>query len=201
MSKTGSMMRKTQSLTISALLASVLSGLLLTFPSCADVFTFGFTDINSFATGPTVFGQIEGLSVGLDNQAASAVYITSVINTPAGFVSPFTPSENLLGVSLPLSVAANNFSVNAFGNISAANFVVDLGSSPVFVLSFTTANDLLLDFNSGIEIGPGVISFISNQTPPPGISTPEPSTWAMMILGFCGLGYMAYHKKSTLRFA
>lgn len=31
---------------------------------------------------------------------------------------------------------------------------------------------------------------------------PEPSTWAMMILGFCGLGYMAYRRKnSTMRFA
>jgi PEP-CTERM motif len=25
---------------------------------------------------------------------------------------------------------------------------------------------------------------------------PEPSTWAMMILGFCGLGFMAYRRKS-----
>jgi hypothetical protein len=27
-------------------------------------------------------------------------------------------------------------------------------------------------------------------------AVPEPSTWAMMILGFCGLGFMAYHRKS-----
>jgi hypothetical protein len=26
-------------------------------------------------------------------------------------------------------------------------------------------------------------------------AVPEPSTWAMMILGFCGLGFMAYRKK------
>jgi hypothetical protein len=26
---------------------------------------------------------------------------------------------------------------------------------------------------------------------------PEPSTWAMMILGFCGLGFMAYRRKSN----
>jgi len=25
---------------------------------------------------------------------------------------------------------------------------------------------------------------------------PEPSTWAMMILGFAGVGYMAYRRKS-----
>jgi hypothetical protein len=27
---------------------------------------------------------------------------------------------------------------------------------------------------------------------------PEPSTWAMMILGFCGLGFMAYRRKDKL---
>jgi hypothetical protein len=29
-------------------------------------------------------------------------------------------------------------------------------------------------------------------------AVPEPSTWAMMILGFCGLGFMAYRRKSKL---
>jgi len=33
-------------------------------------------------------------------------------------------------------------------------------------------------------------------------AVPEPSTWAMMILGFLGLGWLAYRRKnSTLRFA
>jgi hypothetical protein len=33
-------------------------------------------------------------------------------------------------------------------------------------------------------------------------AVPEPSTWAMMILGFVGLGFMAYRRKSSeLRFA
>ena len=27
-------------------------------------------------------------------------------------------------------------------------------------------------------------------------AVPEPSTWAMMILGFAGLGFMAYRRKS-----
>jgi hypothetical protein len=29
---------------------------------------------------------------------------------------------------------------------------------------------------------------------------PEPSTWAMMILGFAGVGFMAYRKKSKPTF-
>jgi hypothetical protein len=32
-------------------------------------------------------------------------------------------------------------------------------------------------------------------------AAPEPSTWAMMILGFCGLGFMAYRRKSNLSVA
>jgi PEP-CTERM motif len=28
-------------------------------------------------------------------------------------------------------------------------------------------------------------------------AVPEPSTWAMMILGFCGLGFMAYRRKQN----
>jgi PEP-CTERM motif len=30
----------------------------------------------------------------------------------------------------------------------------------------------------------------------PAPAVPEPSTWAMMILGFCGVGFMAYRKKN-----
>jgi hypothetical protein len=32
-------------------------------------------------------------------------------------------------------------------------------------------------------------------------AVPEPSTWAMMLLGFLGVGFLAYREKSTLRFA
>ena len=35
-----------------------------------------------------------------------------------------------------------------------------------------------------------------NFTPDPITSVPEPSTWAMMILGFFGVGFMAYRRKS-----
>jgi len=32
------------------------------------------------------------------------------------------------------------------------------------------------------------------------VGVPEPSTWAMMILGFVGLGFMAYRRKSQMSF-
>src|SRR5581483_7885794 len=36
------------------------------------------------------------------------------------------------------------------------------------------------------------VSLLSNSTP----AVPEPATWAMMLLGFCGLGFMAYRRKN-----
>jgi hypothetical protein len=32
-------------------------------------------------------------------------------------------------------------------------------------------------------------------------AVPEPSTWAMMLLGFAGVGFMAYRRKNSARFA
>jgi hypothetical protein len=31
-------------------------------------------------------------------------------------------------------------------------------------------------------------------------AAPEPSTWAMMILGFAGIGFMAYRRKNVASF-
>jgi hypothetical protein len=34
-------------------------------------------------------------------------------------------------------------------------------------------------------------------SPPPVEGVPEPSTWAMMILGFLGVGFMAYRRRNS----
>jgi hypothetical protein len=93
-------------------------------------------------------------------------------------------------VSSPLTLVSNSFSVNAFGNISDANFVIDFGSSPIFVLSFTTANDVLVDYNANPMTkigGPSVISFITNITkfpPPPPPAPPDSVPIPSPVLAF-----------------
>jgi hypothetical protein len=42
---------------------------------------------------------------------------------------------------------------------------------------------------------------ITLLTGPPITAVPEPSTWAMMILGFCGLGFLAHRRRNVLRVA
>jgi len=44
------------------------------------------------------------------------------------------------------------------------------------------------DFGGEFAFSPGVFAATS--------AVPEPSTWAMMILGFAGVGFTAYRRKS-----
>jgi hypothetical protein len=44
-------------------------------------------------------------------------------------------------------------------------------------------------------------SFIDSFSPIPTSAVPEPSTWAMMILGFLGIGFMTYRRRESLAVA
>jgi hypothetical protein len=49
----------------------------------------------------------------------------------------------------------------------------------------------------GFIAGPGGNTNLYNALGPTTISAvPEPSTWAMIVLGFCGLGFLAHRRKS-----
>jgi hypothetical protein len=83
------------------------------------------------------------------------------------------------------------------GAVSTAALNV-YGGSPwqTFDSSFTPAAtaDLTLSFLPNGTWSGGFIDAVSLSTPITG-AVPEPSTWAMMLLGFVGLGFMAYRRK------
>jgi hypothetical protein len=71
--------------------------------------------------------------------------------------------------------------------ISAEGFEVEEGYGHTFLSaggSFVAMGDMGANQNSGD------MSTFTNVTPAPAI--PEPSTWAMMLIGFAGLGYAGY---------
>lgn len=84
------------------------------------------------------------------------------------------------------------------GAVSTAALNV-YGGSPwqTFDSSFTpvATADLTLSFLPNGTWSGGFIDAVSLTTPVAG-AVPEPSTWAMMALGFAGLGFMAYRRKS-----
>jgi hypothetical protein len=57
------------------------------------------------------------------------------------------------------------------------------------MVSYDGANDFLID-TSASNSGGGI--WVEEQI----AAVPEPSTWAMMLLGFIGLGFLAYRRRS-----
>jgi PEP-CTERM motif len=74
------------------------------------------------------------------------------------------------------------------GTITSPSFVFDFNNAPINFNGFTlTVNDLTMPSAGGTtEEITGTIT----------AAVPEPTTWAMMILGFAGIGFMAYRRRS-----
>jgi hypothetical protein len=52
-----------------------------------------------------------------------------------------------------------------------------------------------------VTLGKSVLSIDGGGLPPPTPGVPEPATWAMMMLGFLGLGAVAYRKRAAFKAA
>jgi hypothetical protein len=77
-------------------------------------------------------------------------------------------------------------------------------TSPFFSLFLIDPAAMLLGQPVTLNEDSEIIQLFTTQGPALGVNltgtftaaVPEPSTWAMMLLGFAGLGFMAYRKKS-----
>jgi hypothetical protein len=103
---------------------------------------------------------------------------SSVNNSPS--IAPSTLSfEKTLGL-----MTATPYSINLSADVQAQSYVVG-----------DAANNVFASVDPTLNVPDGYSIFFSD-----GISSvPEPSTWAMILVGFLGLGFMAYRRKSNLR--
>jgi len=99
------------------------------------------------------------------------------INGPGGMLA-FNPT--LIGDNTPIGGSFDQNSENlGFGIFGLLNFNPNATGVYTFDLKlFSEGNDLLGDVSIQVN------------------AVPEPSTWAMLILGFAGIGFMAYRRKS-----
>jgi PEP-CTERM motif len=160
----------------------------------------------------------------VDLPSAGDVTVTGTITTDgtlgtltaANFLSwDFTLSSSSLGVSNEITPA--NTTLARFVDITATNVSLFIlppalievdsngGGNQVIVTPVppgyfaeqlrvstsqaTDAPEIGLPL-SGVELATGGVAF----TPLPAV--PEPSTWAMLLIGFAGIGFMAYRRKS-----
>ena len=122
--------------------------------------------------------------------------ITGQQGTSATFsitnASFFQPGGNL--TAMQAGIVVNNEQVKSFAaQLSADAFASD---GTVFQLIDNGGKNLApgFDFALNSEVGLGQIKGEIVVGAPVVTAVPEPSTWAMMIMGFFGLGFLAYRK-------
>jgi hypothetical protein len=141
----------------------------------------------SGGTGNTALTQ---LTFGLANNSTFANAVFNINASHDGSVTIHLDGINLTGTGQPIpgSTFSQDFTVDANGS----NFfsVRATNGQAISDISLTAFNGAVFQDVRQVRLGGGTIT-----------ATPEPSTWAMMILGFAGVGFMAYRRRAngTLR--
>jgi hypothetical protein len=159
-------------------------------------FTYYFPTLGSVFTGSPISFVADG-----------SPYLSTFANLSPATFSVTTIAQDDLQISysypvaqFPQGITLTNSSFNGF---TITGPVADSPIFAAFVDPNSTATGLI---NSTISFAPdsvtvnlagdhfsaGSVGLIDVQFAPP---VPEPSTWAMMMLGFIGIGFMAYRRK------
>jgi hypothetical protein len=148
---------------------------------------------------PSSIGFFTAPSASLNGGTANSTVVTGQTARGTYTAPPFATNGNNLsfefGVTFDAtSIAKGNGTSTSFNQLSfevtgmqVANLEALEGTNVWF------ASDIW-NTNGG---GAGATGYVAAVRGPSGVgSVPEPSTWAMMILGFFGVGFMAYRRKS-----
>ena len=159
----------------------------------------GTGQISSGQTISDVAFTISGLgTVSNFTQAGSLVNVndngtvTSVAGSPTHWTDIISGDSVHLttlsgGQPNDLIVGLNPNQNNGFDNFNP--YINHIGT-----FTFACSGCSTTDTISGVSISFGTEGF---SVPATVAAVPEPSTWAMMILGFIGVGFMAYRRKNT----
>jgi PEP-CTERM motif len=158
--------------------AALAAGIALMFlainrPAQADVYNYSVTGTYAGGTlsGTLTFDASTGLVTSADIDASSIGTFNSVTLS-----EPFPPNTA-------------DYLVNIGGGTPQG-----LGLILDTVASLSSGQTTTIDSSSGFTQPPYDQPFSGTLTI--AAAVPEPSTWAMMILGFAGLGFLAYRRKS-----
>jgi hypothetical protein len=137
----------------------------------------GSVDLDGLAPG--------GITQSIPNLAAGSYVLSFYLSgNPDG-----TPATKTVEVTIGNVVVPFTYTLTAANSLANMNYVLEtvnftLNSAATIPLSFRSLD------GDGSPWGP-VIGDVSISA-----AVPEPTTWAMMILGFCGLSVMGYRRKS-----
>lgn len=168
---------------------------------------------------PAVVLAIAAL-LSLPNAASAAVYNFSFAPSQPLFGGPvfgsgtFTTSDTSMIIGgqtafeiVSISGTVNGFAITgpvlaSYGNYFTTGAAFLDGSGVKFFTEGSNGQNRVDFFNQSSNgmyrvntFSPGSSEFVTASSFEVVAAVPEPSTWAMMILGFCGLGFMAYRRR------
>jgi hypothetical protein len=165
-------------------------------PASAEVVYALFDQPDGGVTVGTYSG-IVSVTVSGVGQSLADLYNDAFYLLPAGSLPAFSGAsyyELSFGVSALVpntpSQAIENYIVGGVPAYSATHiysFNLDTGSAIPTLLHFGV-NDAIFSDNTG------AFTIVVTKL---AAAVPEPSTWAMMILGFAGVGFMAYRRRNV----
>jgi PEP-CTERM motif len=161
---------------------------------------FSFTNTIGNVTG-TVTGHIDGLTDNSTSAPATAVWIDSFpvgLNTSGTYTTPFNVFDWNPAIS-----NENSFTLSS-GIVTDMQFDI-VNSTNTDQLHLNSTACCANGPTSYFDIGSNNSRYVYTVGPLNGAdglqvtavaAVPEPSTWAMMLVGFAGIGFMVYRRKS-----
>jgi hypothetical protein len=160
-----------------------------------------FGDAKTGASQSTTFTFAQ-LGISSANQLALVVNLAEPGSENPPSVGPYSISLNVFsstGAPLGTFTGSGSQLVQVNGGIGGSGIVFGLDAPQA-----ATLNNLLL--TPGTEVFTVSATFANAEGAPDVIqagritaAVPEASTWAMMLLGFAGLGFMGYRRKAAFR--
>jgi hypothetical protein len=157
-------------------------------PASAAAVTDTFTLTGVAEEGERVAGPSGSFTItGTENSTSGVVTVSSISGTFDGSTIVGLTRSQLTGFDqiTPGSTPIVNANGLGFSLANGADVVIFAPGGSL------EANNLAAD--GVVELTGGLPNSFAHLTLTAAV--PEPSTWAMMILGFCGLGFMAYRRK------
>jgi hypothetical protein len=154
---------------------------------------------------PATFFAVTGgahVTVGLNlDTSVTAADITDTTPSSPGFKAPQLPTGNVPGGTAP----GGHFGVFTIGLVGDWTGTSSHFAGPIdLMITGISTSDFVANTDGFIAVadllgskGTGDVGGMTGTLTP----VPEPSTWAMMLLGFAGLGFAGYRKARSARTA
>jgi hypothetical protein len=157
---------------------------------------FGSPCVHNTATPTASFNNLTFTDGGFSAATDSGITLGSfkLANGTNDYITAF---ELLVSFSAPLGASSSTFAASLTGHVTGNH------DGPVLInfdntaqtFNYTGGAFTLTVLDLSVPAGQGSTSFALTGRIEAVAAVPEPSTWAMMVLGFAGVGFIAYRRR------